>query len=113
VLPIDKNAVWPAIKTIIPLVISATALLIVLWDRKPRLNIKARSKLWYHLRPNSSRTHVNFMGSIEIYNVSGRANAVRAYHIWCQRAGFGWEKMAVDRYTISPAVGDPSQDKDI
>ena len=95
------NTVWSFLKAIVPILISSAALLIVFLDRRPRLKLKARSEAWYHLKPNSSRTYVVFMGTIEVYNLSARANAVRHYEIWCKNNVAPWEKMESDRYTLS------------
>jgi hypothetical protein len=96
----DVTTIWTFLKTFVPLAISSTALIIVLLDRRPRLKLKSRSKLWYHLEPSVDRKSAIFFGMVEIYNVSARANAIRNYQIYWKKEGV-WTEMEVDRYTDS------------
>jgi hypothetical protein len=83
----------------VSLVISVTALSVSLWDRRPRLVLRARKGDWYHLKPNVGRANVIFMGMIEIFNASSRTNAVRDYHFWGRRKDGQWELMESGHYT--------------
>lgn len=60
----------------VSLIISVTALSVSLWDRRPRLMLRARKGDWYHLKPSLRRTEVIFMGMIEIFNAKfkGKCN---------------------------------------
>jgi hypothetical protein len=98
----------PALKTVVPIVISVIALWISLRDRRPRLTLKARSGgEWYKLKPTEMRDQVAFMGIIEVYNVSSRANAIRDYRFLCKCEG-GWREMESALY--SSPVGDGSKE---
>jgi hypothetical protein len=99
-----STKVWSLLKDVIPVVISFTALLFVIFDRRPRLKFKARSQAWYHLKPNVNKDCTVFYGIVEVYNVSARANAIRDYQIYWKKSG-SWEQMTIDRYTNIPQDG--------
>ena len=87
----------------VSLIISVTALSVSLWDRRPRLMLRARKGNWYHLKPSLRRTEVIFMGMVEIFNASSRANAIREYRFWCRRKDGQWELMESGHYTNTTA----------
>src|SRR3989442_15851026 len=98
VLTTSGSQAWSTIKYFAPyvasalsLVISVTALSVSLWDRRPRLLLRARKGKWYHVKPTVSRAEVVFMGMVEIYNASSRANAIRDYRFWGRRKEGHWE----------------------
>jgi hypothetical protein len=89
---------------IAPIVISVIALYFSLRDRHPRLKLQARKGEWYILRKARTKTgeNVQFVGILEVYNRSSRANAVTDYQFWYKKNG-GWEPMDSERFTdVSP-----------
>ena len=85
-------------------VISVTALFVSLRDRRPRLALRSRKGDWYKLDDSLTGKELIFRGIVEAYNVSSRANAIRAYEFWCKREGGDWEKMESEFYTVESLV---------
>jgi len=77
--------------------ISGTALLFVLYDRRPRLTLRARRGKWYTLTPTVSGGEVIFRGVIEVYNRSSRSNAIGGYRFRC-KLNSGWREMESEFY---------------
>lgn len=90
-------SIAPYLRTPVPVVISLIALYFSLHDRRPHLIVRARKGDWAKLAVTQTGKNVLFMGIVEIYNTSSRANAVRDYEFWCKRAD-GWEKMNSERF---------------
>jgi len=96
------------LKVAVPIVISVIALWISLRDRRPRLTLKARSgEEWYKLKPTEMKDQVAFIGIVEVYNVSSRANAIRDYRFLRKCEG-GWREMESALY--SSPLGDGSKE---
>jgi hypothetical protein len=93
------------LKTVVPIVISVTALFISLRDRRPRLTLRSRKGDWCKLTGTVNKSEVMFRGLVEVYNVSGRANAIRGYEFWGRRDSGSWEKMESELYRESAAGG--------
>jgi hypothetical protein len=90
----------------VPISISLIALWISPRDRRPRLTLKARKGNWYVLKSVTQGEFI-FMGVIEVYNVSSRANAIRGYKILGKREDGDWSEMETERCTVSdPEFGD-------
>ena len=77
--------------------ISGIALLLVLYDRRPRLTLRARKGHWYTLTPTMSSGEVIFRGVIEVYNRSNRSNAIRGYRFRC-KVDARWRDMESEFY---------------
>jgi hypothetical protein len=106
----DFMFVWKFVQFFGPFAISIVALGYVLYDRHPRLKIKARKGDWYTLKDCSRpRYSVMFGGVVEIYNVSSRANAIREYRFLCKRAKGDWEEMESEYYFAVPLIGAASE----
>ena len=87
---------WSFFKFITPIVISIAALSVVLYDRRPHLEIAAKRGAWYVIK----RTHageVLFQGIVDVYNTSSRANSIRDYRFYCEIEG-GWREMESEQY---------------
>jgi len=92
-----------AFKTAVPIVISVTALVIPLWDRRPRLLVRARKRGThspYKLRTTADR-QLAFLGGIEVYNLSSRPNAIRDYAFWLKNDQGVWMSMESQNYKES------------
>jgi hypothetical protein len=59
----------------------------------PKLMLRRRKGDWYKLEQTIDNANLMFVGVVEIYNVSGRANAIRDYEFWGKRNNDAWEKM--------------------
>lgn len=96
----QAGPVWSFLKVAIPIAISLIALWFSIKDRRPRLQLRARKGEWCVLKPAPDKKEFIFVGIVEVYNVSARANAIRAYQIWGKRGGH-WEKMETERYRVT------------
>jgi hypothetical protein len=101
---------WPVLsflKVAVPIAISLIALWISLRDRRPRLSLKARKGEWYVFKRAIAGGEFIFMGVIEAYNSSSRANAIRGYHFRIKQDDGNWRDMDSEHYTVSdPDFGD-------
>jgi hypothetical protein len=96
---------WLDPKTVIPIVISVIALFFTfippffrLKDRRPRLLVP-HEKLVLTMPTNCTAraSEVAFLGGVEVYNLSGRSNAIRGYEFWRQDNG-KWVPMESQNY---------------
>jgi hypothetical protein len=102
----DAKPAWAFLKVVVPFVISLIALYFSVKDRRPRLQLRARKGEWCVLKPALDKKEFIFMGIVEVYNVSARANAIRAYEMHGKRNGH-WEKLESERYRVSdPDMGE-------
>src|SRR5881394_3491513 len=85
----------PYLKTPIPIILSLVALYYSLYDRRPRLRVRARRGDWAKIGETQTGD-VMFRGMIEIYNAGSRANTVSDYAFYCKREK-GCEKMESER----------------
>jgi hypothetical protein len=90
------------------ILISGIALLVVLYDRRSRLTLRARKGEWYTLTPTMSGGEVIFQGVIEVYNRSGRSNAIRDYRFRCKVEG-KWREMESEFYRNTYRTGRPEE----
>jgi len=89
------------LKAVVPIVLSIIALWVSLRDRRPRLTPRQRKGEWCKLKPTLNQAQVIFMGVVEVYNVSARANAIRDYEFWEKRVRSNWVKMESGFYQQS------------
>jgi hypothetical protein len=99
-------SVWEAFKTCTPIGVSVIALLIVLNDRRPRLQLRAKKGDWYTLRTDMRRENLIFQGIVEVYNVSARANAVHSYWFHARKKGEDWKALESEQYVNQTSVSD-------
>lgn len=99
-------SVWEAFKTCTPIGVSVVALLIVLNDRRPRLQLRAKKGDWYTLKTDMRRGHLIFQGIVEVYNVSARANAVHSYWFYARKKGEGWKALESEQYINQTSISD-------
>jgi hypothetical protein len=78
------------LRDVVPIVISLVALFISLRDRRPRLALRSRKGDWCKLRPIIADDASLFVGIIEVYNISSRANAIQRYAFLGQRENEPW-----------------------
>jgi len=91
---------WFDLKTVVPIVISLIALLVTFKDRRPKLILrprKASTHNTYKLH-RTTQGDVAFLGGVEVYNLSGRPNAVRGYEFWRKNDDGEWVPMASQNY---------------
>jgi hypothetical protein len=92
----------------VPTILSLISIYLVLKDRRPRLILRTRKGDWYRIEQGcvgAKQTRwIVFRGVIEIYNASGRANAVREYRIKAKTHG-GWREMGSDSGIDNPTDG--------
>jgi hypothetical protein len=86
--------------------ISGLALFLVLYDRRPRLTLRARKGQWYTLTPTMGGGEVIFRGVIEVYNRSNRSNAIRDYRFRC-KLDDKWREMESEFYKTTYRFGGP------
>lgn len=89
---------WFGFTSILPILISIVALSVVVYDRRPRLKLRARKGDWNTLKATLHKTEVIYKGIIEVYNVSSRANAIVGYEFWEKREGEDWTKMQSQQF---------------
>src|SRR5437879_2245061 len=85
-------SIAPYLKTPAPIVISLIALSVTFWDRRPRLLVRPRKGSThnpYKLCPTAQGGSA-FLGGIEVYNFSGRPNAIRGYAFWQKNDDGAW-----------------------
>ncbi len=112
--PVRWMSSWPwrsLVKDGVPVIISLVALLIVIYDRRPRLALKARKGEWYTLTPTMGGNEVIFRGVVEVYNRSNRANAIRGYHFRCKQQDGSWKDMESERYRNGYRTGTSADDQ--
>jgi hypothetical protein len=90
---------WLDFKTMLPIVISFVALVIVLYDRRAHLALRSRKGNWNTLQPTEDKSEVIFRGIVEVYNVSARANAIQDYEFWGKRVDGDWARMESQLYS--------------
>src|SRR5438094_9076554 len=93
----------PYLKTPAPIVISLIALSVTFWDRRPRLLVRPRKGSIhnpYKLCP-TAQGGLAFLGGIEVYNLSGRPNAIRGYAFWQKNDDGAWIVMESQNYKES------------
>ena len=86
-----------------PIVISLIALSVTFWDRRPRLLVRPRKGSThnpYKLCP-TAQGGLAFLGGIEVYNLSGRPNAIRGYAFWQKNDDGAWIVMESQNYKES------------
>ena len=88
------------LKSWLPITLSLIALYVSLRDRRPRLLVRPRKQGVHN--PYKLRTaadgHTAFVGGIEVYNLSGRPNAVRNYSFWRKSGDGNWRAMDSQNY---------------
>ena len=99
------------LKIVVPIVIasfalagSIIALVVALRDRRPSLTLRARKGEWCTLKAAVKGGEVIFVGVVELYNASARANVILNYDFWC-KTDAGWKKMDSEYYKQSPPIG--------
>ena len=105
---------WFDVKTVVPIVISFVALFFsfinlffTLKDRRPRLLLRPRKATVYHtykLHPTADGG-VAFVGGVEVYNLSGRPNAIRGYEFWRKKDDGEWLAMESQNYNETSEEG--------
>jgi len=96
-------SIAPYLKTPAPIVISLIALSVTFWDRRPRLLVRPRKGSThnpYKLCP-TAKGGLAFLGGIEVYNLSGRPNAIRGYAFWQKNDDGTWIVMESQNYKES------------
>src|SRR5947209_2182464 len=96
-------SIAPYLKTPAPIVISLIALSVTFWDRRPRLLVRPRKGSThnpYKLCP-TAQGGLAFLGGIEVYNLSGRPNAIRGYAFWQKNDDGAWIVMESQNYKES------------
>jgi hypothetical protein len=95
------KVIWDIAKTWVPILTAAGSLGIVIFDRRPRLKLRMRHGKWYLLKKNTVNSgEVIFIGVVEVYNVSSRANAIREYSFFCrEKDDDTWKGMESEQYT--------------
>lgn len=83
----------------LPIAVSVTALYLTLRDRRPRLFLRPRksSKFHVHRLFRTRGGSIAFVGGVEVYNMSARANAIRDYAFWW-KDGNKWRSMESQNY---------------
>ena len=74
------------------LVVSIVALSVALWDRRPRLLVRARKGKWTSWRGNM------LAGIVEVYNNSSRTNTISGYKIAAKDEHGEWNELESERY---------------
>jgi hypothetical protein len=85
---------------VLPIVMSVVALYVSLRDRRPKLLLQSRKSCGlnvYRLR-HALTGRIAFMGGVEVYNRSARANAIRGYAFWCKNESGEWIPMESQNY---------------
>src|SRR5438477_2884901 len=96
-------SIAPSLKTPAPIVISLIALSVTFWYRSPRLLVRPRKGSThnpYKLCP-TAQGGLAFLGGIEVYNLSGRPNAIRGYAFWQKNDDGTWIVMESQNYKES------------
>src|SRR5947199_154292 len=96
-------SIAPYLKTPALIVISLIALSVTFWDRRPRLLVRPRKGSThnpYKLCP-TAKGGLAFLGGIEVYNLSGRPNAIRGYAFWQKNDDGAWIVMESQNYKES------------
>jgi hypothetical protein len=91
-------SLWEAVKFWVPTLMSAIALIYVIYDRRPHLVLKARKGEWFILR--KSDKGVTFEGVVEVYNAGNRANAIREYRFERKEPAGGWVGLKSELFTL-------------
>src|SRR5439155_10277451 len=76
---------------------------VTFWDRRPRLLVRPRKGSThnpYKLCP-TAQGGLAFLGGIEVYNLSGRPNAIRGYAFWQKNDDGAWIVMESQNYKES------------
>lgn len=89
---------------LLPITLSSAALALTLKDRRPKLEVGVKTgDDWFLIR----KVHTvrgwedQFEGILEVYNTSGRANAIRRYRFWIDVAG-GWQECSSQQFKSVP-----------
>jgi len=102
----SAHIVGPYVTIGLPLFISGIALAVSLKDRRPHLVALPRKGDWYKIAKNIHKNEIIFMGVVEVYNSSSRANAIRKYSFW-RKKGDEWEAMESEFYkNIDPSTSE-------
>ena len=85
---------------VLPIIMSAIALYFVLRDRRPRLLLQARRSFGFRVYrlKHTMNGRTAFMGGVEVYNRSGRSNAIRSYAFWRKNEIGKWIPMESQNY---------------
>ncbi len=85
---------------ILPIAISCVALYLTLHDRRPQLKLRARKHVTHNpyriLRARNG--DLAFVGSVEVYNLSSRPNAVQDFRFWRKDKDGNWIEMMSQNY---------------
>ena len=95
------NVIWDIVKTWLPILTAAGSVGIVVFDRRPRLKLRMKNGKWYLLKKNTvNSSETIFIGVVEVYNVSSRANAIRDYSFFYREKDDGtWKGVESEQYT--------------
>lgn len=96
---------WHDLFPLLAIVLSVIALSVTLWDRKSKLLLKARKGSTYNPYRLKKATDGSFafLGGVEVYNRSSRANAIRDYSFWRKGESGQWIAMESQNYQESSA----------
>ena len=102
---LSPSLIWEITKFLVPTIVSCLALLFVLKDRYPGLDLRSKVGDWCKLNMTMEASEVMFRGLIEVYNRSSRANAIRAYRFECKTSDGAWKLMESEQYTNNETNG--------
>ena len=95
---------------VLPLAISVVALGLTLRDRRPRLVLKPRKSSVHRVyRLYRTTNGIGFVGGVEVYNMSGRANAIRDYSFCYRDDEKKWKVMESQNYEEKSEDGSVEQ----
>jgi hypothetical protein len=96
---------WHDLFPLLAIVLSVIALSVSLWDWKSKLALKARKGSTYNPYRLKKATDgsLAFLGAVEVYNMSSRANAIRDYSFWRKDESGEWIAMESQNYQESSA----------
>jgi hypothetical protein len=95
---------------VLPLTISVLALELTLRDRRPRLVLKSRKSSAHRVyRLHRTTNGIAFVGGVEVYNMSGRANAIRDYSFFYRDDEKRWKVMESQNYEEKSEDGSVEQ----
>ena len=88
----------------VPTVLSLIALYLTLKDGRPKLLLRPRKSAAYNTYrlQRTLEGQTAFVGGVEVYNLSGRPNAVRDYAFWRKDKDGVWRSMESQNYKERP-----------
>jgi hypothetical protein len=92
--------------------LSLMALSVVLYDRRPRLQLQAKKGNWVKVSSTLRPTPHGWVieGLIEAYNVSSRANVIRQYELSAKGDDHTWVPLECEQYTLTESDAEAPKD---